>query len=383
LDRHEVGIIGYGSSVYEKIPTRSELAYLWDSARAAAASAGVRREEIDGLAISSTTLGGDNAVTAAEHFGLTLGWAGVSTAGGAGALTVVASAMAAVERGAARIVLCLAGGVQDRAGFRERVARFNGSVANYLAPHGIGGMNGLFGLIQAKHMRQFGTASAQLGRIAVDQRWNAAANPQALLRQAMSLDDYLTAPLIADPLRLYDCVLPCSGAEAVVVGPLDRVEPSKQVAVTAYAERHNHLPGVPVPLSGGWEHFRATLFDRAGLDPKDVDFVQAYDDYPIMVAIQLEDLGFCAKGEIGPFLQANRMSWDGSFPLNTGGGQLSCGQAGGGGGMIGLVEAVRQLRGEAGARQIAHARRGVVSGYGMVAYGHGLSASAMVVARPE
>ena len=109
--------------------------------------------------------------------------------------------------------------------------------------------------------------------------------------------------------------------------------------------------------------------------------MQAYDDYPIMVAIQLEDLGFCAKGEVGPFLDRTRLTFDGDLPLNTGGGQLSCGQTGGGGGMIGLTEAVRQLRGEGGARQVKNASRGLVSGYGMVAYGHGLSASALVLER--
>ena len=98
-----------------------------------------------------------------------------------------------------------------------------------------------------------------------------------------------------------------------------------------------------------------------------------------MAAIQLEDLGFCEKGAIGPFLDENRLTHDGSFPLNTGGGQLSCGQAGGSAGLIGLVEAVRQLRGEGGARQVAGAARGIVSGFGMISYGHGLSASALIV----
>ncbi len=106
------------------------------------------------------------------------------------------------------------------------------------------------------------------------------------------------------------------------------------------------------PLRGGWEVFRQSLFDEAGYAPGDMQFVEAYDDYPIMVAIQLEDLGFCAKGEVGPFLERTRLTFDGDLPLNTGGGQLSCGQTGGGGGMIGITEAIRQLRGEGGARQV-------------------------------
>jgi len=374
-----IGIIGYGSSVYEKQATRTELGYFADAARAALMSADVRKNEVDGISVSSTTLQPDNAVTTAESFALSVRWAGVSNAGGAGALVNVLDAVLAVATARARYVLCLAGAAQDSGFFRDRISRFTGSIADYLAPHGFGGTNGLFGIIQRKHMETFGTTRAQLGRIAVDQRANARMNEAALLRGPMSLNDYLHAPIVADPLGLFDCVMPCAGAEAILVGPLDRVPPGKGVRVLAGRERHNHPVGEVSPLRGGWELFRDELFAEASHEPDAMDFVQAYDDYPIMVAIQLEDLSFCPKGEIGRFLEGHHMTWDGSFPLNTGGGQLSCGQTGGGGGMIGLTEAVRQLRGEGGARQVPGAKRGLVSGYGMVAYGHGLSASALVL----
>ena len=142
-------------------------------------------------------------------------------------------------------------------------------------------------------------------------------------------------------------------------------------------ETYNHPVGEPVPLTGGWSVFRDRLFADAGFGPQDCDFLQCYDDYPIMVAIQMEELGFCKKGDVGNFLDRHDLHWGGSFPLNTSGGQLSCGQSGGGGGMIGLVEAIQQIRGEAEGRQIPGARRGVVSGYGMVSYGHGLATSAL------
>lgn len=291
------------------------------------------------------------------------------------------NAVRAVEAGHATYVLCVAGGAQDSGVFKERIARFTGALADYVTPHGSGGLNGLFGIIHRKHMERYGTQREELGRIAVDQRANAGRNDRALLRAPMTIEDYLAAPIVADPLRLYDCVMPCSGAEAVVVGPLDRVPADKGVRILAGYERHNHPAGEIAPLSGGWELFRDALFHEGGVDPKDMDFVQAYDDYPIMVAIQLEDHGFCEKGRVGAFLAGNTMTWEGSLPLNTGGGQLSCGQSGGGGGMIGLVEAVRQLRREAGDRQVAGAVHGLVSGYGMVSYGHGLSASSLIVGR--
>ena len=278
-------------------------------------------------------------------------------------------------------MLCLAGDNYDVSGHYRLMDRFNKALINYGVPHGFGGANGLFAMIQRKHMETYGTTREQLGRLAVDMRANARANPDALLRGEMSLDDYLNARMIADPLRLFDCVLPCQGAEAVVVTTLDRAPAGKGVVALAARERHNHPVSEPAPLRGGWELFRDALYEQAGFGPADMQFVQAYDDYPIMVAIQLEDLGFCPKGEVGRFLAANSFTWRGSLPVNTGGGQLSCGQTGAGGGMIGLVEAVRQLRHEGGARQIEGVRRGLVSGYGMVGYGHGLSTSAMILER--
>jgi acetyl-CoA acetyltransferase len=264
-------------------------------------------------------------------------------------------------------------------GLFKLLDNFGQALTNYGTPHGFGGANGLFGIIQRKHMETYGTTRAQLGRISVDQRANAGRNPAALLREPLTLDDYLTARVIADPIHLYDCVLPCAGAEAVVVTTADRMPPGSAVRILSGYERHNYPAGEISPLVGGWKTYRDALWRDAGCGPEAMSFVQAYDDYPIMVAIQLEDHGFCDKGDVGRFLESHRFTWNGSLPLNTGGGQLSCGQSGAGGGMIGLVEAVRQLRGEGGGRQVPNARRGLVSGYGMVGYGHGLSSSSIVL----
>jgi acetyl-CoA acetyltransferase len=283
-----------------------------------------------------------------------------------------------VEAGVANYAICIGAGAQDIAAFKKRIAQFTAAIVDYLAPHGYGGPPGMHAIIQRKHMERYGTTSAQLGRIAVDQRANASRNEAALLRKPITLDDYLNAKLVAEPLRLYDCVMPCSGAEAVVIGPLDRAK-GKGVRLLSARERHNHPVGEIAPLSGGWETFRDALYEEAGYGPCDMHFMQCYDDFPIMAAIQIEDLGFCAKGAVGRFLDENRFTHDGSFPLDTGGGQLSCGQAGGASGLLGVVEATRQLRGEGGARQVKNASRGIVSGYGMISYGHGLSASAVIL----
>ena len=376
-----IGIIGYGQSVYVKRTERSLISFLAEASRLALASAGLVKDDIDGLAVCSFELPPDNSVTLAEQFGLTPGWAYLGTAGGAGPVASVINALRAIEAGHARFVLCVAGDNYDVAGHYRLMDNFNRALKNYASPHGFGGANGLFAIVQRKHMEAYGTERRHLGRISIGQRRSAILNDNALLRAPLTIEEYLEARVIADPLRLYDCVLPCAGAEAVVVGPLDRVAKGKRVRVLAGYERHNHPAGEPAPLRGGWELFRDALYRDAGYGPSDMQFIEAYDDYPIMVAIQLEDLGFCKKGEVGDFLARNDFAWNGSLPLNTGGGQLSCGQSGAGGGMIGLVEAVRQLRGEAGLRQIARAERGLVSGYGMVGYGHGLSTSSVILER--
>jgi len=374
-----VGIIGYGSAAYEKKPSKTIFGYLGEAARAAISSAGIAKKDIDGITVDAVNLGSDTAVTTAEYFGLSVSFAYKATHAGAGALISIANAVRAVESGQAKYVLCVGGGAQDVAAFKRRIAQFTMAIQDYLVPHGYGGPPGLFGIIQRKHMELYGTTREQFGRIAVDQRLNAQLNDAALLRGPLSLDDYLNAPLIADPLRLYDCVMPCSGAEALIIGPLDRVPKGKGVRVLSAADQHNHPVGEVAPVCGGWEVFRDKLFNDAGYAHKDMNFMQLYDDFPIMAAIQIEDMGFCKKGEVGAFLDRHRLTHDGSFPLNTGGGQLSCGQAGGSAGIIGIVEAARQLRGEGGRRQVKNAQRGVVSAFGMISYGHGLSSSALIV----
>ena len=374
-----IGITGYGQTAYEKRTTRTLFSFLSEAGKNALDSAGLTFKDVDGLAICSFELHPDNAVTAAEQLGLSVSWAYLGTAGSAGPVASVINAVHAIETGQATTVLCIAGDNYDVGGHFKLMDNFSRGLRNYGTPLGFGGANGLFGVIQRKHMETYGTRREDLGRIAVDQRRSAQRNEHALLRGPLTIEDYLNARIIADPIRLYDCVLPCAGAEAVVVTTLDRAQPGKGVRILSGFERHNHPPMEIAPLRGGWETFADKLFAKAGYGPEDMDFVQAYDDYPIMVAIQLEDLGFCKKGEVSEFLARNTFSWDGTLPLNTGGGQLSCGQAGIAGGLLSVTEAVRQLRGEGGDRQVANARRGVVAGYGMVGYGHGLSASSIIL----
>jgi acetyl-CoA acetyltransferase len=145
-------------------------------------------------------------------------------------------------------------------------------------------------------------------------------------------------------------------------------------------ERHNAFASDPVQMRAGWALDREDLYAQAGAGPADMDFVETYDDYPVISLMQLEDLGFCGKGEGPAFVRKHSFTHDGSFPLNTSGGQLSVGQAGAAGGFLGMVEAIRQLTGEAGARAVADAKLGLVSGFGMINFDRGLGSGAAILA---
>jgi acetyl-CoA acetyltransferase len=151
----------------------------------------------------------------------------------------------------------------------------------------------------------------------------------------------------------------------------------------ATIERHNAFASDPVQMRAGWALDRDELYRQAGAGPEDMDFVQTYDDYPVISVMQLEDLGFCGKGEGPAFVRKHSFTWDGSFPLNTSGGQLSVGQAGAAGGFLGMVEAIRQLTDQAGPRTVADAKLGLVAGFGMVTYDRCLCTGAVILGRPE
>src|SRR6476469_5878599 len=177
--------------------------------------------------------------------------------------------------------------------------------------------------------------------------------------------------------------MPCAGAEAFLVC---REETAKSVGlpfvrILSTVERHNAFPSDPMQVRSGWALDIDQLWSMAGLSPGEVDFVETYDDYPVIVMMQLEDLGFCKKGEGPDFVRSHSFTNDGTFPQNTSGGQLSVGQAGAAGGSLGLVEAMRQLIGQPLGTGVPDARTGLVSGFGMINYDRGLSSCAAILAR--
>ena len=248
-------------------------------------------------------------------------------------------------------------------------------------PYGSGGPNGSFAFLTNYYMREYGATREDFGKLCVAQRTNALANPNALFKKPLTLDEYLDARVIAEPLYLFDCVMPCAGGEGFMVMSRENAERKglPYVNVLSTIERHNAFPDDPIQMRGGWVLDIDELYDVAGKTPEDIDFLCTYDDYPVINVLQLEDLGFCGKGEGPDFIRGHEFTWDGDFPLNPSGGQLSVGQAGAAGGYLGLVEAIRQLTGRPRGHQVPDASVGLVSGFGMINYDRGLCTAAAIL----
>lgn len=344
---------------------------------------GLAPHELDGLSLSSFTLAPDPPVAVAEHLGLSPRFLEHVPLGGASGVVALRHAARAVQSGDADIVACVAADTHHRGGFKDLISGFSRFAQDGSYPYGAGGPNASFALITDHYMRAYGARAEDFGALCIAQRANASQTPHALLREPLTLQGYLESRLVADPIRLYDCVMPCAGAEAFLV--TDEVIARKHrwpfARILATIERHNAYADDPVQYRGGWARDRDELWRQAGVGPADVSFLQTYDDYPVISMLQLEDLGFCAKGDAPAFVREHDLTVAGSFPHNTSGGQLSVGQAGAAGGSLGLVEAVRQLTGETLGGAVRDAEVGVVSGFGMINYARGLASAAAVLGR--
>ena len=366
---------------YVRYSTRGAHAFLGAAVRALIKHSGVRKEDIDGLTVSSFSLGPDTAVGVTQHLGLSPRWLDHIPTGGASGVMALRRAARAVQAGDASVVACISGDTNHVDSFRLMLGGFSDFSRDATYPYGSGGPNALFAFITSAYMARTGATRADFGRLCVDQRTNALAYGSAVFKKPLTLDAYLAARAIADPIHLFDCVMPCAGAEAFLV----MSEPRAQDLGLAYAtvrgsiERHNAYSTDPIMERGGWHVDREDLYAMAACKPADIGFLQTYDDYPVIVLMQFEGLGFCGHGEAPAFMRSHSTAWNGSFPHNTSGGQLSSGQAGCAGGFLGMNEALRQITGAAGARTVAQPKLGMVSGYGMVTYDRCLCTGAVIL----
>jgi acetyl-CoA acetyltransferase len=374
----EALLAGIGETPLLRRPTGSvtTATLLAHAAREAVEDAGVRPAQVDGLGVSSFSLSPDRAIDLSVRLGLRCSWLMDAGTGGASAIDMLQHARRAVEAGDAQTVVLVAGDHLDKAAFRRLVDEYNVATSDHLAGIPTGGPNAIFAMLTSRHMHRHKLPRTAYGGIVVAQRAWAAGNPNAAYRTPMQLDEYLRAPMIADPLGRYDCVPVVSGATAVVVSSSTV---GRGVRVRALVARHGATDDENDGLRTGLADVASSLWQMARLTPADVNVASVYDDYPVMVLVQLADLGFAPDGDIAAL--ASRIA-DRSLPVNTGGGQLSAGQAGAAGGMLGLVEVVRQLTGSGGARQVEGARHGLVTGYGMITYRYGSSANAALLEGP-
>lgn len=336
---------------------------------------------MDGLIVSSFTLAPDTGVGLTQHLGLSPRCLDHLPTGGASGVMALRRAARAVQAGDAEMVACIAGDTNQVDSFRRLLGSFSRFAQDAGYPYGFGGPNAAFALMTDHYMRTHGVAREAFGALCVAQRRNALEYPHAIMKRPLSLEDYMAARPVAEPLHLFDCVMPVAGAEAFLVMTEEAANDLglPYARVLATLEQHNAFPEDPIQLRAGWAMHKDALWQMADCGPEDMDLVQTYDDYPVVAALQIEDLGFCAKGEGARFLASRDTTVGGDFPHNTSGGQLSAGQAGAAGGFLGLVEALRQITGQALGAEVQDARRALVSGYGMINFDRGLCAAAAVL----
>lgn len=366
---------------YRRYSTESTTWWIGRALAALSRDSRIPHHEIDGLSIGSFSTAPDTVMGLTQHLGLSPRFMDFLPFGGVAAILSLRRAARAVQMGDAEVVACIGADTNAVDSFEESLKSFSRFSQDGVFPYGAGGPNLSFALIASNYMRKYGARREDFGKIAVTQRANAMRNANALFKTPLDLDTYMKARAIAPPIHLFDCVMPCAGAEGFLVM---REETAKAqglafARICGSIERHNAFSTDAVQERGGWAEDIGTLYAMAGLKPDQIDVLETYDDYPFISMMQFEDLGFCDKGQGPEFTRQHDLTIDGTFPHNTSGGQLSSGQAGVGGGFLGLVEAIRQVTGQAGQTQVPQAQHAMSSGFGMINYDRGLASAAVIL----
>jgi acetyl-CoA acetyltransferase len=363
-----VAVAGVALSDVGSTPSKTAYGLIAQASKRALQDAGLASADIDGL--GSTSTGTMAPIDVGEYLGVQPRWVDSTSVGGAAWEVMAAHAADAIACGHADVVL-LTYGSTARSDLRKglRTASLNwGSRGpqQWEAPYGHT-LISKYAMAARRHMHEYGTTIEQLAEIAVSARSNARDNAEASYRDPITINDVLSGPMIADPFTKLHCCIRSDGGAAVVLVAEDRVPDLCQAPVwvlgTGECTVHVSTSQWPDMTTGPGAVSGRLAFERAGLTPQDVDVAELYDAFTYMLLVTLEDLGFCKKGEGGPFVEDGRLRLGGDLPVNTDGGGLSAlhpGQRG----LFLLVEAVRQLRGECGPRQVPDARIAVVSGTG-------------------
>ncbi|MDQ1395472.1 MAG: hypothetical protein QOG64_731 [Acidimicrobiaceae bacterium] len=360
--RDRCAIVGAGRTAYSRDSGRSVLSLATEASLAAIADAGLVPDDIDGIVRCDFDVVVHNDLAHSLNLPNLSYW-GASGPGGSAPAGMMAQAIGAILSGQAKNVLVYRS-MNGRSGFRLGKGRLqaqtgaiggNGTYEEFFVPYGLVSPGQMWAMLAQRHMHEYGTTEEQLGHIAVTCRERANSNPNAQMAgRTLTLEDYLVAPMISSPLRLPDYCLETDGACAVVVTSAERAadcaQPPVLIRALAQGAVQGMQPGLaspvlmrPNPLTQPSTAVAKRLYSRAGMGPEDIDVAQFYDCFTITVLVQLEDYGFCAVGEGGPFAASGAIGKGGSIPINTSGGNLSDGYIHG---MSHIVEGVLQLRGE-------------------------------------
>ena len=373
-------IAGIAETALGKVSEQTELSMLAAASQEALAEAGLELRDVDGLFVR--TRGVEPTVEVAEYLGIQPRFSDSTDVGGCSFEAYVNHALGAVSAGLCDVALIAYASRQRSQRARKRGGMEDSSLSGqFEAPFRPLVPIGNYAMIAARHMHQYGTRPEHLAEVAVAARRWAALNPKAWSREPLSLEQVLASPPVAEPLRRLDCCLVTDGGGAAVVTRRDRARDAAKRPIRIIGQGESvtawHISQVEdLTVTPGVASAKAA-YGMAGVGPDDMDLVELYDNFTIATIMELEDLGFCAKGEGGDFVSGGRIAPGGSLPVQTMGGGLSYCHPG----MLGLlliIEAVRQLRGEAGERQVRDAGLGLVHGIGGVCFG---SAATLVLAR--
>ena len=367
--RGSAAIVGAATIGCGEAPGFTDLELLARAAQAAVADAGLTIADIDGITTASAS-----AVMwplpVIEHLGLNPRYINGSMLGGSSFIAHLLPAMQALHFGQCTAVLVCYGSAQKSSTFgRKEIVSLRPFLdpQPYEHPYQPAMPVTAYALAASRHMHEFGTTREQLADVAVAARAWAQLNPEAYMRGPLTRADVLGARLVADPLTVRDCCLVTDGAGAFVLTRADRATPGPKPPIyvlgNATAVWNRQISSMPDLTVTAARQSGAEAFAMAGLAPRDMDVVQLYDAFTINTLLFLEDLGFCAKGEGGAFVAGGALAPGGRLPVNTNGGGLSCVHPGMYG-IFAVIEAVRQLRGEAGARQVAGAKTAIAHGNG-------------------
>ncbi len=383
--RKDIAIIGYGETKVTLKGGRSSYDLAGEVFSQIIEQTGIDPKRIDGLSIAETMSETANpfwGVFMSEMLGISPSWMQLNGLGGTSGIGGIARAAAAIRDGLCETVFVVASDAQSSGRTPEQGAQR----PEFQYPMGLRGPVGAFGLLTQRYRHQYGLDDRALAKLAVTQRNHALMNPNAVdkLQKPLTEADYLNSKYVSEPLRMLDSVMVCDGANGVLVTSTENAKKlgaKKMIHPIGYGEITNFKGAEPLAdiTVSGFTVAGQKALRQAGMTPKDIRMIMPYDDFLIALIITLEDIGFCPKGKGCEFVMNTDLSYKGTLPLNTSGGQISAGQPGLAGGGLNLVEGVRQMFGEAGARQVSDPRNCMVTGIGVILYGRNWGVSGVLI----